>query len=97
MSVIFPLPELVIHVRQRWLFVTNACCYDKLRKLFFSIYLPGFDDIFGHEEAKRASGGVGFAQEFAIPGRRAAASPEPIFRRPVFMGSGFASFGRAPE
>jgi hypothetical protein len=34
---------------------------------------------------------------FVIPGRRAAANPEPIFQRPVFMGSGFAAYSRAPE
>jgi hypothetical protein len=26
-----------------------------------------------------------------IPGRRAAANPEPIFQRPVFMGSGLSA------
>jgi hypothetical protein len=40
---------------------------------------------------------AGFAQEFVIPGRRAAANPESIFQRLVFMDSGFAPFGRAPE
>jgi hypothetical protein len=39
---------------------------------------------------KRAPGTV-------IPGRRAAANPEPIFQRPVFLDSGFAPSGRAPE
>ncbi len=29
-----------------------------------------------------------------IPGRRAAASPEPILQRPVFMGSGLAPLAR---
>ncbi|MGH7061053.1 MAG: glycosyltransferase family 9 protein [Stellaceae bacterium] len=32
-----------------------------------------------------------------IPGRRNAANPEPIFQRPMFMGSGFAAEGRTPE
>src|SRR6266851_4217071 len=34
---------------------------------------------------------------FVIPGCREAAGPEPMFQRPVFMGSGLAAFGRAPE
>jgi hypothetical protein len=34
---------------------------------------------------------------FVIPGRRATAKPESIFQRPVFMDSGSAPFGRAPE
>jgi hypothetical protein len=32
-----------------------------------------------------------------IPGRGDAASPESIFQRPVFMDSGLAAFGVAPE
>jgi hypothetical protein len=34
---------------------------------------------------------------FVIPGRRAAASPESIFERPVFMDSGLLRFAQAPE
>jgi hypothetical protein len=32
-----------------------------------------------------------------IPGRRVAANPESIFQRLVFLDSGFAAVGRAPE
>jgi hypothetical protein len=32
-----------------------------------------------------------------IPGRRSAANLEPIFQRPVFMGSGFLRCAPAPE
>jgi len=32
-----------------------------------------------------------------IPGRCAAANPESIFQRPVFLDSGFTAFGGAPE
>jgi len=35
--------------------------------------------------------------KIVIPGRRATASPESIFQRLVFMDSGLATFGRAPE
>ena len=40
---------------------------------------------------------VGTTSTIVIPGRRAAASPKSIFQRSVFMDSGSASFGRAPE
>jgi hypothetical protein len=35
--------------------------------------------------------------QIVIPGRRAAASPESIFQRLVFIASGLATFSRAPE
>jgi hypothetical protein len=34
--------------------------------------------------------------KIVIPGRREAANPEPIFQRPVFMGSGFVAFWPRP-
>jgi hypothetical protein len=37
------------------------------------------------------------ASLFVIPGRRAAASPESIFQRPVFMDSGLLRFAPDPE
>jgi hypothetical protein len=40
---------------------------------------------------------LGVRTTLVILGRRAAASPEPIFQRPVFMGSGLAGKARAPE
>jgi len=36
-------------------------------------------------------------QQFVIPGRRAATNPEAIFQRLVFLDSGFAAGGGAPE
>jgi len=40
---------------------------------------------------------LGFTQQFVIPGLSAAKRPESIFQRPVFMGSGCAACGVAPE
>jgi len=40
---------------------------------------------------------LAFTDPVVIPGRRVAANPEPIFQRPVFLDSGFAAVGCAPE